>query len=186
MPDKKDENNNDDKVTQEEIDKLTEELINGNVSDEKLKEFEKKLTGKKNKSKALFILKNISIYLLFALVLYAVNIAAFGFLSSHITFASWQKALIYLLLITLSMLVVTMISKMMMIFIPGMSLGLRPIFFMIGRLIVILVVMIICNYNCNYLVFDSIIDIIAFLIISHIFQFVVAYYRLKFRFRKLF
>ncbi len=186
MPDKKDENKKDEKISQEEIDKITEELINGTVSDEKLKEFEKKLMGKKKRSKGLFVLKSILIYLAFALVLYAVNIAAFGFLSSHTVFASWQKALIYLLCITISMLFVTLISKIMMLFIPGMSLGLRPIFFMVGRLIVILVLMIICNYNCDYLVFDSTVDIIVFLIISYIFQFAVAYYRLKFRFRKLF
>ena len=135
-----------------------------------------------NKKKHIF--RQIGLKLLYAITLFAVNLAAFGFLSKDTTIYSWQKGLIYIGAITIISIILQIIIHFVYL-LPNTFIGIRPYLIQMIKPIALFMIMIIANYNLKYIVFDFWYDIIFFEILSYAFQFGITYYKYKGLIRKL-
>lgn len=189
------ENKNDDKakvdedkknntLTDDDIQKLAETLAQGDTNSKEFKEFERKLSMLQKKHKKKYIFRQIGLKLLYAITLFAVNLAAFGFLSKDTTIYSWQKGLIYIGAITIISIILQIIIHFVYL-LPNTFIGIRPYLIQMIKPIALFMIMIIANYNLKYIVFDFWYDIIFFEILSYAFQFGITYYKYKGLIRKL-
>lgn len=181
---KKEEGSAKEGLSDDDIEKLAEALASGDTSSKEFQEFERKLNLLQKKHRQKHIFRTIGIKLLYVLMLFAVHLAAFGFLSSYITIYSWQKALIYLGSVTLISIIIQIIVHFIYL-IPGTFTGIRPYIIQLSKPAILFIIMLIANYNLKLVVFDHWYDIILFEIISYAFQFGITYYKYKGFIRKL-
>lgn len=181
--DKKEEEKND-KLSDDEINKFAEDLLKGDISNSDFKEFERKLNERQKRHRQKHIFRLVLFFLVYLVTLFAVNTAAIGFLSSMIRVASWDKGLIYIACVTGASIFLWITFEIMALF-PAITKGYMPLFLAFGRPVILFVLMLIANYKFDYLVFKSWFGIVLFLLISYAFQFAITYYRYKGRIKKL-
>ncbi len=170
---------------EEQIKDLMNKLSESGMDDNTLKLFESKLKERLKEHKNKHIFRSILIYLFFAVLLFCVNLAAFGFLSSFLYVESWSRGLIYILSVTIISLILTLVEKGFKL-IPGFLSKVNVYVVELIKPLTLFILMLIANYTLNYVVFNHWYGILCFLAISYTFQFAITYYRIKHQITKLF
>lgn len=182
--DKEEQKSKDDKDNSDDIEDFLKQLSEGVADEEALKKFENQLKEALKEQNKKHRLRSILIYLFFAVTLFFVNLAAFGFLSSYLYVSSWYKGIVYILAVTIISLLLTLLEKGLKL-IPGFVRKDTIYFIELIKPVTLFVLMLIANYKLNYVVFDKWYIIVFFLLISYSFQFAITYYRIKHKFIKL-
>ncbi len=177
---KNEENKND-----EELKNLLEQLQGTDIDENALKEFETKLKERLQEHEKKYRIRGVLTYLFFAVILFCVNLAAFGFLSKELYVSSWSKGLLYILAVTIISLCLTLVEKGLKL-IPNFVTANNIYIIELIKPVVMFIIMLIANYNFNYVVFNHWYGIVFFLLISYAFQFAITYYRIKHQITKLF
>ena len=170
-----------DKISDEEIEKLREELIKNGIGNIDIIKNNKKPKFKDRFKK---IIIRFLIDLFFAGLLFLINLATFGFLSNYIEIDNYKHALYYILLLTVGTQIFDSLFRFLYL-IPGMYLGLRPYILQLLKPVLVFIVLLMLNFNIDWVHFIHWYDIIVFLFISYIFQFAITYYRFKNKIRKI-